>query len=212
MPLPDELSDIALMLRVRGGEEPAFATLHQRYQGRVLHFFHGMSRNPVEAADLCQECFLRLWKIRRRFRATGSFPAYLFGIARHVWLERHRTEQRVWRLGVKQELPLDTLPARQPGKNPVERAERAELSQRLFLALDALPEDQRMVFILRCIEGMSLPDIAGTLDCPLNTVRSRKILAFKKLRYLLADLNEAEAQAMPGPPQGIVVGGTPDEL
>ena len=42
-----------------------------------------------------------------------------------------------------------------------------------------------MVFLLRTVEGMSLRDIATTLDCPVNTDRSRKILAVKKLRYLL---------------------------
>ena len=54
-------------------------------------------------------------------------------------------------------------------------------------SLEELPEEQRMVFVMRNIEGLSLRDIAEALDCSVNTVRSRKILAVKKLRYLLSE-------------------------
>ena len=47
-----------------------------------------------------------------------------------------------------------------------------------------------MVFVLRSIDGLSLEDIAAVLDCPVNTVRSRKILAVKQLRHLLESFME----------------------
>ena len=73
---------------------------------------------------------------------------------------------------------------------PDYHANRSELQQHLYAALDALPEEQRLVFVLRSIDELSLEDIASILDCPVNTVRSRKILAVKKLRYLLASVME----------------------
>jgi RNA polymerase sigma-70 factor (ECF subfamily) len=188
MDVPAQNEDIVLMMRVRGGDACAFETLFQRYQRPLLNFFHGLSRNPCTARDLAQETFLRVWKIRKRYRASGSFPAYLFGIARMIWLESCRQEQKTWRLGARQgEESLSHLEAAESGC-PAWQASRSELQGHLYAALDALPEEQRMVFVLRSIDGLSLEDIAGILDCPVNTVRSRKILAVKKLRHLLESI------------------------
>ncbi len=192
MDKPTPMDDIALMMRVRGGDESAFAVLFERYQQGVLGFFYGLSRNNTIARDLGQETFLRVWKIRQRYQASGSFPAYLFGIARMIWLESCRREQKTWRLGIRQgEEGLAGLVAHDSGC-PVFQASRSELHGHIHDALAQLPEEQRLVFVLRSIEGLSLEDIASILDCPVNTVRSRKILAVKKLRHLLAALLDLE--------------------
>jgi len=185
-PVPDR--EIALMIQVRGGDEGAFEALHDAWQRRVLSFFYGLSRDAALASDLCQETFLRVWKIRRRYRATGSFPGYLFGVARYVWLEHLRRQQRVWQLGARSETALAEQAPDGAERRPDYRAARSELEGRILDALDQLPEAQREVFILRNIEGLSLDDIAAALDCPVNTVRSRKLLAMKKLRYLLSEV------------------------
>lgn len=182
--------DIVLMMRVREGDESAFELLFHRYQRPLLNFFHGLSHNESHARDLCQETFLRVWRIRRRYQATGTFPAYLFGVGRLIWLEFCRQQNKSWRLGARLgDAALRELPA-DPASGPGLRADRSELHMHLHAALDELPEAQRMVFVLRAIDGLSLEAIAGILDCPVNTVRSRKILAVKKLRHLLAGILE----------------------
>lgn len=187
-----DLKDIPLMLRVRRGDEAAFAELHARYQQQLRNFFYGVCRNSSVANDMCQETFLRVWKIRARYRATGTFPAYLFGIARLVWMEKCRELKKHERMGVRcdaserWDLSIDVM------KQPDALASRSELEGRILSALDSLPEEQRTVFVLRTIKGLSLQDIASVLDCPVNTVRSRKILAVKKLRHLLSSVFAAE--------------------
>ena len=184
--------NIALMMRVRGGDESAFEILFNRFQRPLLNFFYGLSRNSGLARDLAQETFLRVWKIRKRYQASGTFQAYLFGIGRMIWLEWCRREQKSWRLGQRQgEERLQEL-AGGVADCPAYQANRAELSAQIHDALEQLPEEQRLVFVLRSIDGLSLDDIANILDCPVNTVRSRKILAVKKLRHLLAPLFRAE--------------------
>ncbi len=182
------MEDIALMMRVRGGDECAFERLFERYQHKLLNFFYGLSRNPSTARDLAQDTFLRIWKIRKRYQASGSFPAYLFGVARMIWLESCRSEQKAWKLGTRlDEEALNGLSGHLTDC-PAYQARRTELHEHIHRALDQLPEEQRLVFVLRSIDGLSLEDIASILDCPVNTVRSRKILAVKKLRHLLATL------------------------
>ncbi|HNR30370.1 MAG TPA: sigma-70 family RNA polymerase sigma factor [Candidatus Hydrogenedentes bacterium] len=186
------VADIALMARVRLGDERAFEELHRRYQRRVLAFFYGMAGDGHAANDLCQETFLRVWKVRRRYRATGSFPGYLFGIARLIWLERCREWRKALRLGQATSFDDAWATLSDPGAHPDDRAARSETATEIRRALESLPEEQRIVFVMRTIRGLSLEDIAAALDCPINTVRSRKILAVKKLRHALAHL-------VPGP-------------
>jgi RNA polymerase sigma-70 factor (ECF subfamily) len=181
----DPKSDIALMAKVRLGKVDAFETLHERYQHRLLNFFYGLSHDSHIANDLCQETFLRVWKIRKRYRATGSVVSYFFGIARMVWHEKRRALAKTGRLGVQLDFDVLEEVLAHDGGTPDFLAKRAEVEARIHAALEELPEEQRLVFLLRTVEGMSLRDIATSLDCPLNTVRSRKILAVKKLRYLL---------------------------
>ena len=95
----EELSDAEVMLQAQWGSERAFAELYGRHYRRLLDFFYGLSRDVQTAEDLCHETFLRLWQLRVRYRPSGSFPAYLFTIARHIWMERRRQTRKEWRLG-----------------------------------------------------------------------------------------------------------------
>ena len=179
-------SDIELMLEVSKGAEPAFAQLYERYHRRVQDFFYGLSRDSHTAADLCQETFFRIWRVRGRYAATGSFPSYLFTFARTIWLEHCRTLKKRNRLGYADTLETHRERLRSaPETEPDAQAGRSELRDHVFDALDQLPEEQRMVFILRNIEGLGLEEIACVMQCPVNTVRSRKLLAQKKIRETL---------------------------
>ncbi len=183
-------TDVALMERVREDDEPAFALLYQRYTGKLQNFFYALGRETDTAEDLAQDTFMRVWRLRRRYAATGPFPAYLFAIARFVWLEHCRRMGREARLGSRFDLdgPTPITPAA-PAPRPDERAEQAEEDARvravLDAVLDALPDDQRMALVLRIMEGLSLEETASVLQCPVNTVRSRRLAALKKLREAL---------------------------
>ena len=182
----DEVPDVALMLRVGKDDESAFAELHRRYHRRVQDFFYGLSRNGAMSSDLAQETFLRVWKLRKKYAATGSFPAYLFTFARNIWLEKCREFRKLQRLGTAQSLEGSAeCIAAGTAWRPDEQARRRELGDLIFRALDELPEEQRMAFVMRTIDGVSLEDVASSMQCPTNTVRSRRILAIKKLRDAL---------------------------
>jgi RNA polymerase sigma-70 factor (ECF subfamily) len=177
------------MLRVRWGDEHAFSELYHRYHRRVMNFFYGMTRSVQMSEDLCQETFLRVWKLRRKYAATGSFPAYLFAFARNVWLEQCREIKKRQRLGTRQNVDDGwQLVAAGPSARPDTAAVRSEIEERIFDALDDLPVEQRMAFVMRAIEGLSIEEIASAMQCPINTVRSRKLLAVKKLRGVLKGL------------------------
>lgn len=180
-------SDVSLMLRVKEDDGASFEALYDRHYQKIQDFFYGMGRDPQLASDLCQETFLRIWKLRNRYMATGSFLGYLFTFARNIWLEKCRDFARGKRLvEINRSTGGRGLCMSVARVRPDEAAVRSELNTYILSALDTLPEDQRMVVVMRMIEGLSLEEVARALQCPVNTVRSRKILAIKKLRKALA--------------------------
>lgn len=193
--LTPELEDIALMKQVSDGDESAFSVLYARYHTKIRNFFFSLSRNSTVSADLAQETFLRIWKYRHRYAVTGSFQSYLFGFSRNIWLEHCRKNHHKYTSELQKASALDierfmAVPTPEPDK----AAGRTEINDHIFDALDSLPEDQRMVFILRSVEGLSLDEIASVMHCPRNTVRSRQITALKKLRRLLKPTFGEEAR------------------
>jgi RNA polymerase sigma-70 factor (ECF subfamily) len=83
---------------------------------------------------------------------------------------------------------LDSITLNANGIAPDEAAHYAEMDERILGALRDLPEEQRTAFVLRTIEGLSLEDIARIMACPVNTVRSRRIIAIRRLREALSGL------------------------
>jgi RNA polymerase sigma-70 factor (ECF subfamily) len=182
-------ADTSLMHRVSQGDEPAFAELYRRYNRKLLDFFFAMCRDPQVSEELAGDTFARIWHVRKRYAATGSFPAYLFSFARNIWLEHCRRSRKVWKLGaVADWADVESSLVALDAFRPDEAAACGELEGHIISALDALPEEQRMVFVMRVIHRMSLEDIAMVMQCPVNTVRSRKLLALKRLREALKEL------------------------
>lgn len=185
----DAVSDIALMRSVSQGDESAFEQLYHRYNCKLLDFFYAMGRDPHVAEELAADTFARIWHVRTRYAATGSFPAYLFSFARHIWLEHCRRNRKVWKLGaVADWADVETSLVALDAFRPDEAAADSEIERQIAAAVDALPEEQRMVFVMRVVQRMSLDDIAAVMQCPVNTVRSRKLLALKRLRTALKAL------------------------
>lgn len=191
----DPEADIALMLLVRGGDERAFARLYDRNYRAIQRFFFSLSRDVTVSYDLCQETFVRIWRARHRYAATGTFKAYLYTFARHIWLEQCRRVRKERMLGLASHIEdyFDSLAAPSSGE-PDGLAVRAESRASIEAALDELPEEQRLAFTLRYMQGLSPEEIARVMDCPVNTVRSRKLAALRKLRELLQSRRSQEIE------------------
>lgn len=182
------VTDVALMTRAGMDDADAFALLYRRHFRKVLDFFYAMCSDRQLSEDLCQETFLRLWRLRERYTPTGSFPAYLFAVARFVWMERRTEAYRRSTLRSYDDCEDGQVLASRPELAPDVLAERSEMADCIAKAVTALPEEQRIAFVLRAVQGLSLEEIAVVMECPINTVRSRKLLAFKKLRETLRGL------------------------
>jgi len=158
-----------LVERLRAGEPLAFEEMVIAHQHRVFAVAARMLGNAAEAEEVAQEAFLRAYRGVASFRGEAKLSTWLYGITSRLCLNRLAAgERRLIRQG---EEVLDRLAG--AGADPSMEVERSEVEQALHRAIAELPEDRRIVVVLRDIEGLSYEEIAAALDLELGTVRSR---------------------------------------
>lgn len=192
-----ENSDESLMLRFAAGENACFEELVRRYQGPMLSFIGRRIKPRARAEELLQEVFVRVVKSRQRYTVQSKFRTWLYTIARNICVDevrrRSRRPQTIPNSGPQDhkgdERPrgVDTL--KSAAHSPESKAQDQEILARIELALDTLPEEQREVFVLRQIQGLSFAEIAEVVEVSQNTVKSRMRYALEKIRVLLTDLS-----------------------
>lgn len=145
---------------------------------------HTGSRDAAD--DLFQEVFLRVVRGRDGFRAErGSFRTWIAAIARNVLTDRWRRQGHEPRNEGDAPEP-SLLPAGGPHGNPLALLRGEELRARIVAALEALPTEQREVFLLRELVGLGFEEIAAVTGCKVPTAKSRMRYALEGLRAALA--------------------------
>jgi len=162
--------DTDLTEALAGDLDGAFERLVLTYQDRLYRFGLRLTASPQDAEEIAQDAFVRA------YRALGGYPGeriralllrpWLYRIALNVYHNRVRRKQ-------VQAVPLDghlELPV--TIDLPEDIALQTERVQTLALQLAALPERFRPAVVLRHVEGLSYPEIAAILDCPVGTVKA----------------------------------------
>jgi RNA polymerase sigma-70 factor (ECF subfamily) len=180
------LQDAADITRFLDGDQESFGMLMKRYQQRAYAVALGLTGNHDDAMDAVQKAFLRIWRALPRFRRDQPFFPWLYRIVRNCALNQRRDEHRH-----RGDVPLDWV--RQPdGRlSPLAETLAADLRERLWMGLEALPLEQREVFLLYHFQGLKYREIAELLDIPIGTVMSRLHSARLQLRKALGEEEEA---------------------
>jgi RNA polymerase sigma-70 factor (ECF subfamily) len=183
------LRDADLVARIADRDEIALATLYRRHAGTLLALGLRILGAAGDAEDVVQETFLQVWRQAARYDPTrSSVSSWLVLMARSRAIDRlrnRRVAERVVHAAEGEASEVDTSPG----------AERnvffAERRARIRRALAALPAEQREVIELAFFRGLTQSEIALKTSTPLGTVKTRTLLAMKKLRAALeTDLRE----------------------
>lgn len=172
-----DLDEGELTPLVAQGDRQAFLELYDRYASRVYGLALKMLGDPMQAEDVSQDAFMRLWKRAGSYRpARGAFSTWMLTITRRIVIDRFRKQSRRPDIAVS----IDEQHWREP-PDP-ESSSEAERWKTLHFLLLELPVEQREVVQLAYYYGLSQRQIAEHTDTPLGTVKTRARLGMDKLR------------------------------
>jgi RNA polymerase sigma-70 factor (ECF subfamily) len=157
----DPRSDEALVAALNGGDTSAFDAIYHRYRDWVVRLAHRFTRSEADALDVLQETFAYLFGKFPGFILTARMTTFLYPVVKNLSIAARRKRER--------SISEQAVPEAVAASPPEASDQRAELA----LALSALPEPHREVLLMRFVDDMSLAEIAGALDIPVGTVKSR---------------------------------------
>jgi RNA polymerase sigma-70 factor, ECF subfamily len=182
------LSDAALVVAIGRWRQDALAEAYRRHAGSVTALARRLLGSENLAEEVLQEVFLHVWNQGGRYDpGRSSVSTWLVLITRSRSIDRLRSRRVVERTheAAYQEVTVDTSPE---GADNVFMHERRERVRR---ELANLPPEQREVLEMAFYEGLTQTEIASRADLPLGTVKTRTLLAMKKLRNALrAEIRE----------------------
>jgi RNA polymerase sigma-70 factor, ECF subfamily len=200
-------TDESFMAAYRNGDVAAFQELVARHERPLWTFLRRFVADAAIAEDLLQEVFLRVVRAAGEWKEDAKFSTWLYTIARNLCTDQAR--RAVHRRTLSLDAP--SRPMDDEGSGPVlgdriaggssgfgqgdHAAMNRQLGAQIDRAVDALPSDQREVFLMREVMDMSFAEIAEAVAASEPTVKSRMRYALEKLRQALEGFHEAPARS-----------------
>lgn len=162
----------------RGTQKQLFKQWYDEYADAIFRFCFVKTSNTEQAEDLVQETFMRFWQSLRDGKEMQHPRAYLYTIAGNLVIDWYR-KKKADSLDALQDAGFD--PKDTKSVSPLQFAEHAEVVR----VLAQLEDDDRMVLLMRFIEGLEPRDIAEILEVSANVVSVRINRALKRAGALL---------------------------
>src|SRR6187431_3378947 len=183
--------EASLIQRCAVRDEDACSELVNEHQRMVYQLSLNLLNDHNEALDLSQEVFLRVFRVIHNFRGHSALRTWIYRIV----VNQARNRQRWWRRRHRaQQVSLDEhirdhgeLPEAGDGGSPDRMLGQKQLGEKIRVALDQLPFDQKTALVLREIDGLSYEEIGFSLGIAVGTVKSRLARAREGLRAQLRD-------------------------
>jgi RNA polymerase sigma-70 factor (ECF subfamily) len=190
-----DLPDDRLVELCREKDMAAFEALMRRHNRRLFRVTRSVLRDAAAAEDAVQETYLRAYTKLDSYKPAGKFGAWLTRVAlNEALMMRRRTRTDTVSLDdVGHEVLIADENAAKEAPSAEQFVEAAHARALLEHAIDALPENFRMVFVLRVVEGLDVRETAESLDINSTTVRTRLFRAQRQLRVDLAQRLRTES-------------------
>lgn len=175
----------ALMVGVARGDRAALARLMALFGPGLVRFARQSLRQPADAEDAVQDCFLRAWRAAASYDpARAAVSTWLYRILLRLCIDRNR------RTGLRRFLGLEAAPETMDDApdTETELAARQEL-RRTQEAMRQLPERQRQALLLRAVAGQTTAEIAATLGISPGAVEQLLVRARSGLRARLETMD-----------------------
>ena len=186
------VSDVDAMLRVKTGDESAFAYLVQKYRRPMVGFMYRMCHNPSTAEELAQEVFLRVYRSRTSYEPSAKFTTWLYRIATNLAVNyardtRHERPENTLRLDEPDQETGNTPDLADDSLSAEEQILKRERLAAIRNVVNALPERQKLAVIMHKYQQMDYRQIAGVLKLSESATKSLLYRAYETLREQLKE-------------------------
>jgi len=178
--------DHMLIVRAKRGDSQAFESLVRKYQKSIYYLCHRMTGAHQSADDLSQDTFIKAYLSLQTFNEGMNFFSWIRRIAVNSAINFLKKRKRETPLGDREMRSADT-PDASPQELPQDTLQKKQMVNKFKEALSELPDDQRVIFVLKVYDHQSYEQIAAMLKIPHGTVMSRLSRARQKLK---SDMSE----------------------
>ena len=189
----EKVTDETLIARFQQGDVQAFDVLVRRYKDQLLNFVFRFVGNRIDAEDIVQETFLRVFKNKHYYKEIAKFSTWVYTIAGNLAKTelRRRKRRKVFSVSnfVNEERDFDIPDS---NRNPEKEVDGSLKDDFIQKAIDKLPPKFKEVILLRDVQGFAYEEISQILGIPLGTVKSRVNRGRLKLQEDLKFLFEGE--------------------
>jgi RNA polymerase sigma-70 factor (ECF subfamily) len=181
---PGAVDDRELVRRAQGEDQEAFEELLRRHQHRVFAVAGGILRRREDVEDIAQQVFVKAYFSLKRFDQRAAFSTWLYKITvNECWdmLRKKKVRPLVYESDLSEEQAKQVLAAEGKNSSGPDISERLEARERVERLMEGLYERDRLMLILKEVEGFAVEEIAQVLDLNANTVKVRLFRARRRI-------------------------------
>jgi RNA polymerase sigma-70 factor (ECF subfamily) len=189
------LVDFELIEKAKNGDDAAFGQVIQAYRKRILGTIGRLLRKPEDVEDVGQEVFVRLYYSLDQLRTPEVFEPWLYRLtvnAAYDYLRRQkrRPENRMSDLSEQQVMMADAMAG---GKAQAEEVRRTKIRETVQGLLDKVSEEDRILLMLKEVEGLSLKELEAVYNIKENAL---KVRLFRARQRVLKAFGHEESAAL----------------
>jgi len=177
--------DKEIIKRILAGSQTAFRQLVEKYQQYAFSLAFRILCHEEEAKDTVQDSFIKIWKNINSYNDQLKFTTWMYKIVTNTAIDKLRSIKRALHSDLeKVSKQLDLI----NNTNEEIQFENKELGQIINFISESLPEKQRLIFVLRDIQGFASTEVQEILDLPESSIKSNLYHARKTIREKLTSI------------------------
>lgn len=188
--------DRELVRRAQKDDKAAFEELVKRHQSRVFAVAGGILRNREDVEDIAQQVFLKAYFSLKRFDQRAAFSTWLYKITvNECWdlLRKRKVRPLVFEAEFSEEQARQYQAVEEKGDGALDASEQLALRQEVQELMECLEERDRLMLVMKEVQGFSVEEIAEILEINGNTVKVRLFRARQRITERVKRRNAARA-------------------